>query len=282
MITTAVPHYVQNKVNNISKIEFNTHDFLTSEGEIVQQDNGQCIPLKGLFAYWTPNLPNVLNDLLKNFYLKRQSEIPHLCISKNGELNRTGYIEIQPNEIIKLLKEKKVLVFTGAGISLASEIPDLNGLMSLQSDIFNSPEHYFLDIVENKTNIRIEKAKELHRLFTATEPNNNHWYIAQFCKKYGLKLATGNIDGLHEKTGVMPIYQTSSDKVEIPNIEKYDIILTIGLSDEGMGIVAKEYNTRNINGRIIAINFTPPKYLELNDYYVEGDSEEILNTLLFM
>ena len=100
--------------------------------------------------------------------------------------------------------------------------------MSLQRDIFNSPEQYFWDIVDNKTTIRIEKAKEFHRLITATEPNNNHWYIAKLCKKYGLKLATGNIDGLHEKTEVTPIYQTSSDNFRIPNIGKYDITLTIG------------------------------------------------------
>ncbi|MCJ7842408.1 hypothetical protein MUB24_16185 [Lederbergia sp. NSJ-179] len=279
MITTVIPEYVQKKINNLSKINFQSNDFLTAEGEIVQQDDGQCVPLKGLSACWTPNSPVVLTDLLKNFYLEQQ-EVPQTSV-ENYEDHSTNrnYKKIQPNEVMKLLQGKNVLVFTGAGISIASEVPDLDGIMSLQQSIFHPPEQYFLDIIENKTSIRIEKAREYYRHFTASKPNQNHWYIKELCDQYGFVLATGNIDGLHEKTGMKPIYQTNSERVDIPSLEEYDIILTIGLGDEGVGIVVEEFKTRNDDGCIIAINVSPPLYLDTNDYYVEGDSEKILHII---
>lgn len=275
MITSAIPEYIQKKINNLSKINFRPDDFLTVEGKIVQQNDGQCIPLNGLYACWTPNSPVVLTDLLKNFYLAQQ-EIPQSSIENNEDhLTNRSYNKVQPNGIMKLLQGKKVLVFTGAGISIASEVPDLDGIMARQQGIFYPPEQYFLDIIENKTSIRIEKAREYYHLFTASEPNQNHWYIKELCSQHGFQLATGNIDGLHEETGMKPIYQTSSERVDIPGLEEYDIILTIGLGDEGVGIVVQEYKTRNDTGCIIAINVNPPSYLDVNDYYIEGDSEEI-------
>lgn len=282
MITPEFPAYIRARIDSVSRIDFKVNDFLDIDGTIKNHNSGECIPLIGLSACWTPNSSSVLSDLLRKYYDRRKSE--HLNTNNDHDvkpINR-GYREIESSEIIKLIKEKKVLIFTGAGISIASGIPDLEGLISLQQEIFHHPEQFFQDIVSNQTSHRIEKAKQFHQLITASEPNNNHWYIAQLCKKYGFALATGNIDGLHEKTQLTPIYQTSPDKVEIPNIEQYDVILTIGLSNEGMGKVAEEYRIRNANGRIIAINVTPPAYLGSNDFYLEGNTEEILYALSTM
>lgn len=76
-----------------------------------------------------------------------------------------------------------------------------------------------------------------------------------------------------------PIYQTVPKRIDIPNLEEYDIILTIGLGDKGIGRVAKEFKTRNKAGSIVAINLSPPLYLDRNDYYIEGDSEEVLHII---
>lgn len=279
MISREFPDYVKEQIDRMSRIDFQVTDFLTVEGEIVQQDDGQCVPLHGLSACWTSDDTEILTDLLKKFYIQQRGEAPQPHTAK-VESSVKGFKPLQRENMVKLLQGKKILVFTGAGISMASDVPDLDGVIELHQQIFTPPEQYLHDLIENNTADRIELAKEFQRAFTAKEPNPIHWYIKELCTKHGFDLATGNIDDLHEKTGITPIYQTNFNRVEIPNIEAYDVILTVGLSEEGMGIVAEEFKAGNGSGFIIAINLTAPLYLDKNDYFVEGNCEEILRIVM--
>src|SRR5690606_30659177 len=167
MITPEFPAYIRARIDSVSRIDFKVNDFLDIDGTIKNHNSGECIPLIGLSACWTPNSSSVLSDLLRKYYDRRKSERLNTNNDHDVKPINRGYREIESSEIIKLIKEKKVLIFTGAGISIASGIPDLDGLMYLQQEIFHQPEQFFQDIVSNQTSHRIEKAKQFHQLITA-------------------------------------------------------------------------------------------------------------------
>ncbi len=99
-------------------------------------------------------------------------------------------------------QSRKVVGFTGAGISTASGIPD-----------FRSPDGVwarnrtvqFQDFVANRAD-RIEYWRQKLESWPAirdAEPNHGHHFFADLQKQNRLLgLITQNIDGLHEKSGV--------------------------------------------------------------------------------
>lgn len=175
------------------------------------------------------------------------------------------------------IRDRKVLLFTGAGISIASGLPDLEGLSSLVQSILTPVDVYFQDLFRGTGMERLAKARQYVSAFTQSEPNRAHWAIAELCKTHGWQLATGNFDGLHEKTGVTPIFQ-NTDQVVISDLGSYDVLITVGL-EEGIGKVADEYRQVNPRGRIIAINQEPPSYLEASDVFVPGSGDEVLEDI---
>ncbi|MDO4460507.1 MAG: NAD-dependent protein deacylase [Clostridia bacterium] len=120
------------------------------------------------------------------------------------------------DELKKLIdKANRICVFTGAGISVPSGIPDFRSADGLYSEIYKKnlrPEEIishsffmrdpemFYDFYKNKM------------LFTDAKPNEAHLYFAEL-EKQGKHVAvvTQNIDGLHsiaENTNVMEIHGT--------------------------------------------------------------------------
>lgn len=95
---------------------------------------------------------------------------------------------------MELIRDQKVLLLTGAGISVASGLPDMNKLEQLVDQIFNPMDEYILE-TENKSSNRLSKAIELRRLFVQSEPSKAHDKIAELYNSYGFDLVTGNIDG---------------------------------------------------------------------------------------
>ena len=114
------------------------------------------------------------------------------------------------NNNIKLLKEminssKKIVVFTGAGISVPSGIPDFrssNGLYSTEYEGL-SPE----EIISHSFFIR--NPKMFYKfyfdkmIFKDALPNLAHKYFA----KIGATIVTQNIDNLHTLAGSKKVYE---------------------------------------------------------------------------
>ncbi len=109
-------------------------------------------------------------------------------------------------EILKSIIEKShnIVIFTGAGISKASGIPDFRSSDGLykQKGYIASPEeilsHHFL---EEHTDEFYDFYKK-NMIYTQAEPNLAHKYIAKLEKmNKNVTVITQNIDGLHEKAG---------------------------------------------------------------------------------
>jgi len=281
-IAEKIPSYINAKTDEVSIIEYQDNQYLHSTGE-VNNININSLPLSSLQLCFRPNDDFVKKLILKNYYYTiRPNEATQDCLEINNlkkdyKISLANIITI--NDLADLLRNKKVLIFTGAGISINAGINDLNHFTELQKKMFLPDEKYYRNIINNSLDEQITIYNQILKMLTISEPTKSHYIIKDLCYKYGFSLATGNIDSLHQKTGIQPIFQNNLE-ISIPNLEIYDILLTIGLSDIGAGLVPKTFCEKNKYGIIIAINKNIPKYLNENDYYIKGDSDDILDLLL--
>jgi NAD-dependent deacetylase len=101
-----------------------------------------------------------------------------------------------------LLDAKRILVFTGAGISTESGIPDFRGTDGIWTKL--SPEDFQLDryLQDPKARIRAWQTR-FPRMFGNAEPNAAHHAVVDLWKSGKLVgCVTQNIDGLHRAAGL--------------------------------------------------------------------------------
>lgn len=108
-------------------------------------------------------------------------------------------------QLAKLAKgARRIVAFTGAGISTESGIPDYRGPGGVWER--NEPPR-LADFLENEeTRLRYwQERRERYPDLKATEPNSGHRALVRL-QKAGLLHAviTQNIDGLHQKAGTAP------------------------------------------------------------------------------
>lgn len=282
VLAKTLPEYIDAHSDLLSVRRFLSGERLLESGDIIHESNakGKGISLDGYIACWIPKSDCVVNRLMQSYYELITKDMVNIIEGhKEAHLN-CSYEVIDTDQLSRMIKNKKVAFFTGAGISIKAGVVNLEELMSLQQSIFTPIEQYFYDIVKGHTIKRLDMYKLLYSMFTEAEPTQSHSIIKELCDLYGITLITGNIDGLHEKTGMKPIFQ-NSDKVVIPEFDTYDILVTIGLSDKGIGEVAEEFHSNNPNGLIIAINKTAPRYLSNKDYFIEGEADNVLADLKY-
>lgn len=103
-----------------------------------------------------------------------------------------------------LVDATSVLVFTGAGISTGSGIPDFRG----PNGMWKNRAPVYFDEFMNSEEARIrhwQYKAEMHQVFTSARPNAAHLGLAEL-ERLGLLevLVTQNIDGLHHDAGNRP------------------------------------------------------------------------------
>ncbi|MGH7844220.1 MAG: SIR2 family NAD-dependent protein deacylase [Candidatus Binatia bacterium] len=97
---------------------------------------------------------------------------------------------------------RKIVFFTGAGISTESGVPDFRSPGGTWTRF--KPVYFSDFMTSEEARIRQWKMKkETHQLYKNVKPNIGHYAIAEFEKRDQLLgLITQNIDGLHEIAGV--------------------------------------------------------------------------------
>lgn len=105
----------------------------------------------------------------------------------------------------QLKKSKRIVFFTGAGVSVASGIPDFRSMGGLFDEILKdgfSPEYLLSHqhLVDNKESFANFYHKRL--LLADKSPNIVHRFMAELEQKgQSLGVVTQNIDGLHRDAG---------------------------------------------------------------------------------
>ena len=112
-------------------------------------------------------------------------------------------------ELKNLIKDaKRIVVFTGAGISVPSGIPDFRSADGLYNEKgYNIPPEriishsYFFSNTESFYKFYKDKMMYLDAM-----PNAAHYYFAELQKDKDVRIVTQNIDGLHELAGSTYVY----------------------------------------------------------------------------
>ena len=109
-------------------------------------------------------------------------------------------MSLKLQDLIK--KSKKLVFFTGAGISTNSGIPDFRGPQGVWK---TSTPIYFQDFI----NSREKRIESWERKFSnelsidSAKPNSGHLKLAEIInKKEGTHLITQNVDNLHQDSGI--------------------------------------------------------------------------------
>jgi len=113
------------------------------------------------------------------------------------------YLEAATDKLVELIgKSKRVVVFTGAGISTESGIPDFRGPDGLWSK-YDPDEFTYQKFIRDR-----EVRKKYWQMLTGTfrldnaQPNAAHYAIAELEKLGRLDcVITQNVDDLHQKAG---------------------------------------------------------------------------------
>jgi NAD-dependent deacetylase len=115
-------------------------------------------------------------------------------------------MEAQINKIAELIvASKRIVVFTGAGISTESGIPDFRGPQGLWTKV--DPDDFTIDkfLCSEETRRRMWQNLREGGLMSDVQPNRAHYAVAEL-EKFGKlsSVVTQNVDNLHQKAGNSP------------------------------------------------------------------------------
>lgn len=200
-------------------------------------------------------------------------------IMQHFEMPNPEHISLE--RLAEILENKRVLFYTGAGISADGGVHDMGDLKKLlQIDQSQLYDGFLMMAVEDP-----EKVVDLWNEFTHVALNNNptpaHIALAELAKKLQCKIFTENVDHLHEKTGIQPLKPTGDwlrENIQKEWLKDVDIIVTVGLSSDDRAFLAW-YKENNPAGKIVAINLQQPKYIGDEDFLLIGNVQEVLPLL---
>lgn len=131
---------------------------------------------------------------------------------------------------------RRILVFTGAGISTESGIPDFRGPDGVWKT--TDPSRYTIESYVGDRAVRVERWQaRLESRFTDAAPNEAHRAITRL-QQAGVApvVVTQNIDGLHQRAGtvnVIELHGTSSEAVCLECARRMPIDIALDRVREG-------------------------------------------------
>jgi NAD-dependent deacetylase len=108
--------------------------------------------------------------------------------------------------IQKLKSAKKIVFFTGAGISAESGIATFRGADGIWSKM-NPEELASFDAFMKNPDLVWEWYQHRRDIILKVQPNPGHLVIAEFEKYYDVTVVTQNIDNLHKRAGSTKIHE---------------------------------------------------------------------------
>ncbi len=197
---------------------------------------------------------------------------------------RVAYLN-EPKHILigtlnNILQYKKIIFYTGAGLSVASGIPSMDQLET-KIGIKNGE---FIESIRKILKDPYQALKQIiifHKACFFSSPSLAHWKIKEIALKKNCLIFTENLDFMHELTGIYPYRikpQRIIKEVTCEHLKQIEFVICIGLSHDDRGFL-NWYKTHNSNGKIISINYNKPLYLDDNDYWIQEDLQEVFQKL---
>ncbi|GEM_PF-2220275 len=190
-------------------------------------------------------------------------------------------VYIQEEELATIIKNHPVLFYTGAGLSIASNVPAMNELRNLLE--LEKGENFLFSLrgaIENPREFA-SKISFFHRACFSSTPTQAHFALKELADLKHIRLITENLDCLHEASGAYP-YRIDAkhlrDQVGSEFLTQFDYIICVGLSYDDRGFLGW-YKERNPRGKIISIDLQLPSYLGDEDFLLIGDLQEVIPSL---
>jgi NAD-dependent SIR2 family protein deacetylase len=189
-------------------------------------------------------------------------------------------ITLSIEECATLVKENKVIFLTGAGISIAAGIPTQQAKEKEMGIEYGKPVNQFIKNWLHNPKKNIEALASSYEPIFTLEPTPAHHALAQLAFHKQAQILTGNFDMLHEKSGIKAVQIKDSVEEDLTQevAEQVDAIVCIGSRDD-FGAVLGRYKRLNPLGLIIAINKEQPDYIGNEDFFVQGDVQELVPRL---
>ena len=193
---------------------------------------------------------------------------------------------INQTALESIIKNKKVLFYTGAGLSLASNVPAMNELNELLG--LEVGERFVFSLKKAMESHRefAERIKTFHDACLYSAPTPAHFALRDLSLYNNTRLVTENLDCLHEATGIFP-YRIDAkhlrEEVGRASLAQFDYIICVGLSFDDRGFLGW-YKEQNPQGKIIAVDIHQPSYLGDEDFWIKDDLQvlfpSIQNTII--
>ncbi len=249
-------------------------DFLNRiKNKFVQNKSGQLV-----FSY---KLATSGKEEVNTFFITKKEGNPDefSYIVAERRIIEDAYPNLINQETLeKVIRTKKVLFYTGAGLSLASDVPAMNELNKLLGLEVGKKFIFSLENAIKSPRQFAEKIKFFHDACLYSAPTKAHLALRDLSLYNNTRLVTENLDCLHEASGIFP-YRIDSkhlrEEIGGRSLAQFDYIICIGLSFDDRGFLGW-YKEQNPQGKIIAVDISKPSYLGNEDFLVQDDLQSLI------
>ena len=222
-----------------------------------------------IYSYHYKYLPDIAE--IKQLF---QGSFPAYFFSNPLQLEHATPKHIDQKELVNIIKNKKVIFYTGAGIS-AGKVATMSDLE--RSLKFKKGFRYFLKTAWNNPKKITDAFFAFCRTAISSSPTEAHYALKHLAEYKNTMIITENVDLLQHKTGIKPLFAYSSTLHSITKnqLQEIDYVVCIGLSHDDRGFLAW-YKEHNPQGKILAIDLKQPVYLANQDLFCQGDLQKAL------
>jgi NAD-dependent SIR2 family protein deacetylase len=189
--------------------------------------------------------------------------------------------EMEVAQLVEILKDKKVLFYTGAGISMASGVHSMDQLQeTLGIEMSEKIDSLLKKAVANPQGV-IDSWEEFTKAAFEKPATPAHQSLRTLAQKLKSQIFTENVDHLQERAGVKATHLTGpwlKENIQPEWLRDVDVVITVGLSYDDRGLLGW-YKENNPNGKIVAVNLSQPSYLGNEDFMLKGDCQKIVPEL---
>jgi len=177
--------------------------------------------------------------------------------------------------------KKKIVVFTGAGVSRES------GILTFRDSVDGLWENHNIDDVCTPSGWKKDREKVLNfyndrrRQLPSVEPNSAHTGLVKLEDKYDVTIVTQNVDDLHERAGSSKILHLHGELTKARGtLSSKESIVDIGYDDINIG--DKCPNGSQLRPHIVWFEEYPFNVEESYDAMIEADVLIIIGTSLMI
>ncbi len=122
-----------------------------------------------------------------------------------------------------VMKKKKIVVFSGAGMSAESGIKTFRDTGGLWEE-YKIEDVATFDAWEKNQNLVLNFYNERRKQVMEAQPNEAHFLVAELQKHFDVQVITQNIDDLHERAGSKKVLHLHGEIMKGRSTVKHDLV----------------------------------------------------------